>query len=829
MTGLLQDLRYALRQLRKRPGFTAVAVITLALGIGANTAVFSMVDWLVLRPLPIKAPEQMTILAFPSDGGNFDAQFSHAEFEETRKQTADIFSDAAAFTFGGLENGQDGLTVDGSTKPIMTVYASGSFFPTLGISPYLGRFILPSEGSVDGADPVVVLSYRYWQSRFHGNPAIVGKTVFINGHPITIVGIAPKGFLGIVPVIEAQGYLPLGMTTIQTKGSPDYLNDTRKRSLNVMARVKPGVGAYKVQSLTGLVGQRLLKEFPRDGERHALQAMPLRPFSPPLITLSGSGPNPIVQLVALFMILAGLVLLLACVNVANLFLVRAVVRQNEMAVRAALGAGRTRLLRQLLTESLLLAGFACIGGIALGIGGSRLLSSVPLQSNLPVVLDLSLDWRVYTYALVTALFTGILVGIVPALRVSSTNLGEVLHEGGRTTTGAHQRLRSMLVAVQIGGSLALLIVAGLFIRSLQSVQKFDLGFDPRHVINLSLDPSKSGYSNAQGSAFYRELLDRVRAMPGVESASLAAAVPLGDDNPSDRLTIPGYAPTKDQPEASAGYNAVSPGYFKTMGMVLLGGRDLGDADNENSTHVAVINQAMAEHFWPGQDALGRQFTMSGDPKQSITIVGIVRNSRMGELYGPFEPLFFVPIAQHDFSLRTLQIRTRGTTQPMGPEVLKTVQSLAPAVSVFGERTMTESLHGINGLLLFQLGAGLAAALGSLGLTIAIVGIYGVMSYAVNQRTREIGIRMALGAQPKEILTMICRHGLFIIAMGMTVGLLGAFAVGHLVGDFLVGIAPSDAITYISVSSLIAFVALLACYIPARRAAKVDPMVALRYE
>jgi hypothetical protein len=266
-----------------------------------------------------------------------------------------------------------------------------------------------------------------------------------------------------------------------------------------------------------------------------------------------------------------------------------------------------------------------------------------------------------------------------------------------------------------------------------------------------------------------------------------------------------------------------------MGMTLLGGRDLGEADNENSTHVAVINQALAEHFWPGQDALGRQFTMSGDPRQSITIVGIARNSRMSELYGPFEPLFFVPIAQHDFSLRTLQIRTAGTTQPMGPEVLNMVQSLAPAVSVFGERTMTESLHGINGLWLFQLGAGLAATLGLLGLTLAIVGVYGVMSYAVNQRTREIGIRMALGAQPTEILTMICRNGVFIIAMGMTVGLLGAFAVGHLVGNFLVGIASSDAITYISVSVLIAFVALLACFFPARRAAKVDPMVALRYE
>jgi macrolide transport system ATP-binding/permease protein len=829
MSGLFQDLRYALRQMSKSPGFTLVAVITLALGIGANTAVFSVVDWLVLRPLPIKAPEQMTILAFPSGNGNFDARFFHAEFEEIRQQTADVFSDAAAFTFGGLENGQDGLTVEGSTNPIMTVYVSGSFFPALGISPYLGRFILPSEGSVPGADPVMVISYRYWQSRFGGNPSIVGKTVLINGHPVTIVGIAPKGFLGIVPLIEAQGYLPLGMTTIQTKGSLDFLNDARGRSLNVMARIRPGVDIGKVQSLTGLVGQRLLKQSPRDGERHTLQALPLRPFGPPLITSGGDGPNPFVRLAELFMTLAGLVLLLVCVNVANLFLVRAIVRQNEMALRAALGAGRRRLLRQLLTESFLLAGLACIAGIALGIGASQFLSSVPLQTNLPVVLDLSLDWRVFTYALMTALFTGILVGLVPALRVSFRNLREMLLDGGRTATSAHQRLRSMLVALQIGGALALLIVAGLFVRSFQSLQRSDLGFDPRHVFNLSLDPSRVGYTSEQAIAFYRDLLGRVRGMPGVESASLAAAVPLGDNSLSDGLTIPGHTRTKEQPAPSAGYNAVSPGYFKTMGMVMLSGRDLSEADNANSAHVAVINQAMADHFWPRQDPTGRQFTMSSDPSQSVSIVGVVKNSRMNELYGPFEPLFFVPIAQHDFSLRTLQIRIAGTTQFVVPGLVKMVRSLAPAVPIFGERTMTESLQGINGLLLFRLGAGLATTLGMLGLILAIVGVYGVMSYAVNQRTKEIGIRMALGAKRIEILRMICRNGLFIIGMGMTLGILGAFAVGRLVGDFLVGIRPSDPITYAGVSGLIALVALLACYVPARRAANVDPMVALRYE
>jgi putative ABC transport system permease protein len=418
---------------------------------------------------------------------------------------------------------------------------------------------------------------------------------------------------------------------------------------------------------------------------------------------------------------------------------------------------------------------------------------------------------------------------VPAARVRKGNLREVLHEGGRTSTGGRQRLRGILVAAQVGGSLTLLIVAGLFVRSLRGVQQSDLGFDPGPVLNLTLDPNEIGYSEQQGQAFYRAVLERTRAIPGVQSASLASSVPLSDSVTSGDLVIPGYAATSDHEAPHAEFDAVSTDYFTTMGISLNHGRDFTDADNENSPHVAVINRSMAEHYWPGQDPLGKSFSVTSDPKHPATIVGVVQNSRMGQLYGPFEPIFYLPLAQSYAPAETLQIRSQQSAQAIVPQVRSIAQDLAPAVPIYGVRTMTEVLHGGNGLLFFEIGASLAGALGLLGLTLAIVGVYGVMSYAVSQRTQEIGIRIALGAQRRDILRMIGRQGAVIVASGLTVGLLTALAVGRMVSDFLVGIRPSDPITYVGVSILLAAVACLATYIPTRRATKVDPMVALRYE
>ena len=826
MSGFLQDLRYALRQMRKSPGFFSVIVLTLGLGIGANTAIFSMVDWLVLRSLPIRDPREMHFLAFSRPDENSEIEFSYPEFTEIKKQTTDVFSGTTPFIFGGLagaQNSQSGLTADGTTKPVQTAYVGGDFFSLMGITPAAGRFILSTEGKAAGADPVVVLSYNYWQTRFGGDPATVGKAVSLNGHPVTVIGIAPKGFLGPMPVLEVQAYLPLSMYVVERAVKDDFLADAKARSMLAFVRVKPGADMKQVQSEMAVVGQRLLKQYPRDRGIGELSAPQLRP--PGVM----GGTNRFPKLAALFLTLAALVLALACVNVANLFLVRAGARQREMAVRAALGAGNGRLVRQLLTESLVVAALGCGVGVLLGVGGTRLFDFVSLQSELPIVFDFTFNWRVFVYALAVAVVTAMIVVVVPAGRVRRGNLREVLHEGGRTSTGGRQRLRGILVAVQVGGSLTLLIVAGLFVRSLRGVQNSDLGFDAQHLLNLTLDPNELGYTEAQGRAFYRAMLDRTRALPGVQSASLASVVPLSDSVQGSDLAIPGYVTSPDQQAPHAETDAVSPDYFATMRITLKRGRDFNDADNEKAPHVAVINQAMADRYWPGQDALGKSFALTSDPKRSATIVGVVQNSRMNQLYGPFAPVFYLPVAQTYVSTETLQIRSERSLQETVAEVRGIAQSLAPAIPVYGVRTMTEALHGGNGLLFFEIGASLAAALGLLGLILAIVGVYGVMSYAISQRTQEIGIRIALGAQRRDIFKIIGRQGLLIVASGLTVGVLAALAVGRMVSDFLVGVAPSDPITYVGVSILLAAVAGVATYVPTRRATRVDPMVALRYE
>jgi predicted permease len=819
MSTLFQDIRYAIRMLAKSPGFAAVAILTLALGIGANSAIFSVVDSFLLRPLPVKDPGQITVLATQQKSALLSQLFSYPTYQDIRAQGSAVFSDLLAYRVG-----LDGLSVNGHADHIVTSFVTGNYFAMLGVKPFLGRLILPSEGKVPGADAVVVLGYDYWKTRFGADPGVVGKGVSIDGHAFTIVGVAPESFHGLSMFVNMQAYLPLGMATVAGGAKNDFMSNRNNRSFMVFGRLKSSVSLQQAQSTLNVIARRLAEAHPENEKDLALSVFPellARPAAVPH--------NPIIAVSALFMALAALVLLLACFNVANLLLVRATVRQREMAIRAALGGTRTRLMRQLLTESLILAFLGGGAGILVGEWGSAAIGSINLHVGVPVLLNFSFDWRVFVFALAAAALTGVIVGIVPALRASRSDLNEVLHEGGHSVSGAHQKLRSVLVVAEIAGSLVLLIVAALFTRSLQDAQHMNLGFDSNGVLNLSMDPREIGYSDAQGKEFYKQLLERVRALPGVQSASLALVVPAGINYSSMTIKVPGYTPLSGQPAPTVGDNVVSPEYFPTMRIPLARGRTFTDADNEKAERVAIVNEAMVKRFWANEDPIGRTFSDVSEASQSYRVVGIVKNAAVFSILKHDEPYFYLPQAQNYASIETLQIRTAGDPASMTAGVQKEIAIIAPTLPLFNVQTMNETLDSGQGLLVFRLGAALTGTLGLLGLALVLVGVYGVVSYAASQRTHEIGIRMALGAQAAQICKMVFRQGIALVISGLVVGLLGSLAASRVVGNFLVGVKAVDPAIWAGVAALLAVVTLAACYIPARRAMRVDPMVALRNE
>jgi predicted permease len=819
---LAQDIRYGLRMLRKSPGFTTIAVLTLALGIGANAAIFSVVNALVLRPLPVYTPSQMVSLASHEQAGSSSNGFSYPDFDDIRNQTTTVFRDVT----GVQPFVMDGFSMNGQNQSIWMDFVTTNFFQVMGIQPAVGTFFQPANGKIDGSDPVLVVSFSFWQSHLGGDPNVIGRSVSINGHPVIIIGVAPKGFGGIFSILDTQGYLPVGMAAVTSDIPKDFLTDRKIGNLVIVGRLKSGVNMGQAQSALAVVARRLSQQYSDIHKWDSLQAFPIGPAGP---VSSASDLTAITSMAAFFLVLVFLVLVLACLNVANLLLVRASARQREMAVRAALGAGRGRLARQLLTESFLLALLGCAGGIFLGIGASRSVNSINFSSAIPLVFNVSFDWRVFAYAFGAALLTGILVGLTPAIRAAGGNLTGLLHENPCTGTARRQRTRSILVVAELSGSLMLLIVAGLFLRSLRSVEHSDLGFDPDHVMNVSLAPTEAGYGQAQAMSFLKQLLERARALPGVESASLASTIPMGYYSHADELTIEGYQTPPGQRRPFAGYNAVSPDYFRTMRMPLIQGRDFRDSDDEASPYVAVVNQEMAKTYWPNQDPLGKHFVVGKDTTHPIQIVGVVKNSHTRHLTGSFLPYFYRPFAQSYHNPVSIQLRTELPSVTAFHQTLDLIHSLAPTMPVFDVLTMRQALDTLNGLLLYQIGAVLTASLGVLGLLLGLVGVYGVVSYAASQRTHEIGIRMALGAAPSQVLRMILGQGIVVVSAGVVLGALLAGGIGCFARSLLSGVSPTDPLTYVSASALLALVALLACYVPACRAMRVDPVVALRYE
>jgi predicted permease len=715
-----------------------------------------------------------------------------------------------------------GLGYRGHADRLIVSYVPSNFFSMLGIRPALGRLINPGEGDAPKTGPVVVLGHSYWEKRFGGDPEVIGRTVSLDGTAVTVVGVVPKEFLGAFNLVEMDGYAPIGMLGFGSIAN--ILSSREAHDVSVLATLKPGVSIPQAQGALNVVGQRLAQEYP-----HADQGQRLRVFSEPKARPDPSAADSKPLVATVFLLMVGLVLLVACLNVANLLLARAAAREKEISIRSAIGAGRGRLLRQLLTESMLLALAGGVGGAILGNSVGYLLNGLRPLGDIPLRLAFVFDWRVFTYVAGVALLAGILAGLAPALRVSRTDLNLALREGGRGLIGESGRhwLRNGLVIAQVAGSLILLVAAGLFARSLTRAESIDLGFDPHNVLNVSLDPGLQGYTQPRAEALCRELLRRTQTLPGVRSASFAYSIPLGYYNNGAPVYAETQALSPSQHVPGATSNAVTPDYFTTMRMRILEGRAFTDADTAASEPVAIVNQTMAERLWPHRDAVGQRFSYKAAAGPFVTVVGLVHDAKSTSLLDAPGMYFYLPQTQDYHSTHVLQVRASVPPESLAPPVEGLLRELDPSLPVYEVMSMEKSLEGANGFFLFKVGASFSGALGGLGLLLAVVGVYGVVSYSANRRRHEIGIRMALGAQRVAIFRLVIRQAVLLVGLGAALGVAAALGVSRLLASLLVGVSAHDPLTFVGVSGTLVAVALLACYIPAHRAARVEPMAALR--
>jgi predicted permease len=814
-----QDVRFSLRMLAKSPALTVMVVITLALGIGANTAMFSVMNAFLLRPLPVKDPQQLVVVANSHEENTDPHNVSFLDFQDYRAH-CDALTDLAGMAFGFV-----GVSVDGRAERAVTAYVTSSYFSMLGIEPKLGRFILPGEGDKPGTDPVVVLGHSYWKRRFASDPAIVGKTIKINAQAFTIIGVGPENFHGTFSLVDMEAYLPMGMASLDSSYK-DLFARRDNHELMLLGRLKPGAGIREAQASLSVIAAQLAKQYPETNKTNKIHVFPERLARP---QANSANQSPIIATV--FMGLVGLVLLVACVNVANLLLARATVREKELAIRTAMGAGRMRIIRQLLTESVVLALLGGAAGALVGAWASRLLAGIRLPGDFPVVFDFSPDWRVFVYIFAIAVATGVLVGLVPALRSSRSNVYDTLREGGRAPSGSggSHKMRNALVVAQVAGSMLLLIAAGLFLRSLGNARGVDFGFRADHVLNLNMDPAQVGYDQERSKAFYKELERRARALPGVQSASLAYSVPLGYYNQSSYIHAEGQIVEPGKRGAPAGFNMVGTDYFETLRVPILRGRGITEQDTETSPRVAVVNERLAKRLWPNEDPIGKRFFNNDEPDKPLEVVGVSRDGRYQWIFEDPSSYYFLPLTQNFSTLHVLHLRTAGAPENLMLTAEKEIRALDPNLPVYDVMTMEQNMQGGNGLFLLNIGALFAAVLGGLGLVLALVGVYGVVAYASSQRTHEIGVRMALGAGKGDILRMILSQGFALVVAGIVLGLAAAFGLSRFIANMLFGMTPADPVTFGGVAALLAVVALVACYIPAQRATRVDPMIALRYE
>ncbi len=821
MDALLQDMRYALRLLRKSPGFTLVAVLTLALGIGANTTIFTVVNAILLRPLAVEDPERL-VAVLGTDARNSTAaqQFlpmSYLNYQDLRDKN-DTLTGMAAFTGTGVN-----LSGVGNPEQLNATLVTGNYFDVLGVHAAVGNLFDREQAKKQGGYPVVVLSYGLWQRRFGGERSIVGKPITLNQQPFTVIGVVPKSFQGIFAVGTPDLWIPDAMhDQVLTGIIKDWFLQRRPLIMFVFGRRKPGVSLEQAEANLQTIATQLAKEYPNENEGRNVRLLPLAQT-----TVGPNGRELVVKAGALLMTVVGLVLLIACANLANLLLARGADRRRELAVRMSLGATKSRLVALLLSESVILALVGGGTGLAVAIGFRRVLLAFRPPFLNPGDLDLSMDSRVLLFTLGVALATAFAFGMLPAWQAIRFSVNETLKEGGGRsgTGGGRHTVRSGLVVVEVMLSMIALVGSGLFLSSLHNAEQIDPGFETRNMLVMNFDLGAQNYKPEQGQEFYRRLMERLRAIPQVRDASVGSTAPLGGG--FARTVFPEGVDASDRRNGIlTAVNQVDTEYFKTTGTSILRGRGFEETDREGAPLVAVVNQAFADKFFPNQDAIGKRFRCWGET-WILEIVGIARTAKINTLGEDPTPAFYLPMLQHYSANATLHVRTNGDPMAALPTVRAAVQELDRQLPLTQVQTISQLLD--QALWAARFGATLLLIFGLLALTLASIGIYGVMSYNVQQRRQELGIRIALGAQKRDVLRLVLGQGLWLAGGGAIAGLVLAYFLARGVSALLFGVHPLDPATFLGVPLLLVGVALVACYIPARRATKVDPMVALRYE
>ncbi|MCU1332237.1 MAG: efflux pump, inner rane subunit [Candidatus Angelobacter sp.] len=821
MTTLLQDLRYGLRTLRKSPAFTVIALFTLSLGIGANTAIFSIVNAVLLKPLPFPESEKLVFMtsAFEKQGVTRNFATSYADFLDWRS-TAKSFTAMASYH-------QDSFTLAGMDQPLHVSgeTVSGDFFSILGTEPLLGRGFTRDEEKP--GTRVVVLSHDLWQSAFHGDRGIIGRAITLYKESYTVVGVMPAGFAFPLDAEPPKLWrtLAIDSETKDPKNSPAATAPEQRGAhfLQVVGRLKPDVPIERAHEEMNVIARGLAKQYPDTNSKFTAVGL-----TSELEHLVGkTRPRMVILLISV-----GVVLLIACMNVANLLLVRASRRNREIALRAALGAKRIRVVRQMLTESFVLAVGGAVIGIPIAMWALKIFISLNAQ-NLPRIQNAGLDGKVLLFTAGIALLTSVVFGLVPALRASSPNLTEFMKEGrGTTASGSHQRLRGALVIMETAGGLVLLVVAGLLLRSFHRLLSVDPGLNPRNVLTLTFDLPDGKYNDQQQMDFYTQLVSRVGNLPGVVSAGAVTPLPLSGNNAMITFQIEGRPVPKSE-EPAADIEAATPGFFRTLNIPLLRGRDFSERDNSKAPGVVVVNEAFVRKYFPNDDPLGKHITPgasnSGKP-QVREIIAVVGNVKNRSLDAEDVPVYYIPSTQLNFGSMAVCLRTSNDPHSIASAVRNVVSSMDPDLPLYDIKTMEEYLASSVATQRFN--AMLLEAFAGLALLLTGIGLYGVIAYAVAQRTHEIGVRMTLGASRSQVVQMVLKSGLKLTGIGVAVGLFLALIAARFATSFsslLFGVKSTDAVTFAAVVGMVTVVSLLACYIPAYRASKVDPMIALRYE